>query len=114
MNTPISTSLSAVCTIDQVLPGTGVCAWVNGHHIAIFRVTSEQWFAIDNVDPRTGRSVLARGLVGNLGEQIVVASPLYKNHIDLRTGQGVEDPSEQVAVYPVHTKDGQVWVAVPS
>ena len=39
---------------------------------------ADRWFAIDNVDPKSGASVLSRGLVGNLGDRVVVASPSTK------------------------------------
>ena len=63
---------TAVCAVDEIVPNTGVCARVEGRHVAVFRVGADRFFAIDNVDPKSGASVLSRGLVGNLGEQIVV------------------------------------------
>ncbi len=60
---------TAVCAVDEILPNTGVCALVEGRHVAVFRVGRDRFFAIDNVDPKSGASVLSRGLVGNLGEQ---------------------------------------------
>ena len=56
-----------ICTVDDILPGTGVCALVAGQHVAVFRTSDDQFFAIDNVDPKSGASVLSRGLIGNLG-----------------------------------------------
>jgi len=58
---------TAVCAADDILPNTGVCALVDGRHVAVFRVGASQYFAIDNVDPKANASVLSRGLVGNLG-----------------------------------------------
>jgi len=72
----------------------------------------DRFFAIDNVDPKNGASVLSRGLVGNLGEHVVVASPLYKHHIVLATGECLESPEWSVKAYPVALRDGQVWVTV--
>jgi nitrite reductase (NADH) small subunit len=71
---------TAVCAADAILPNTGVCALVEDRHVAVFRVGRHRFYAIDNIDPKSGASILARGLVGNLGERIVVASPIYKNH----------------------------------
>lgn len=102
---------SSVCTVDDVLPDTGVCALVEGRHVAVFRVGAAQWFAIDNVDPKSQASVLSRGLVGSLGERIVVASPLYKNHFDLRTGECVEAPEHSVGAHPVRVEEGRVYIA---
>ena len=69
-------------------------------------------YAIDNIDPNSRASVLSRGLVGNLGERVVVASPIYKHHFDLRSGECLEVPEHSVAAYPVRLEDGTVLVAV--
>jgi len=55
--------------------------------------------------------VLSRGLVGNLGERIVVASPIYKQHFDLQTGECLEAPENSVQAYPVRIENGTVLVA---
>jgi nitrite reductase (NADH) small subunit len=49
--------------------------------------------------------------VGSLGERVVVASPIYKHHFDLRTGECLEAPEHSVACYQVRVVDGKVWVA---
>ena len=54
---------TAVCAADDILPNTGVCALVEGRHVAIFRVGTDQFFAIDNVDPKSKASVLSRGRI---------------------------------------------------
>lgn len=99
-----------VCSVDDILPNTGVCALVEGKHVAVFRVGQDQFFAIDNVDPKAKASVLSRGLVGNLGGHIVVASPLYKNHFDLRTGECLESADLSVQAYEVRIDSGRVLV----
>lgn len=101
-----------VCAVDDILPDTGVCALVEGRHVAIFRVGTRQFFAIDNVDPKNGASVLSRGLVGNLGERIVVASPLYKHHFDLRSGECLESPELSVRAHEVRIEGTRVMVAL--
>ena len=111
MNTA-TLSWTAVCAADDILPDTGVCALVEGRHVAIFRVGQGQYFAIDNVDPKSGASVLSRGLVGNLGEHLVVASPLYKNHFDLRTGECLEAPEMSVRAHEVKVESGRLLVAL--
>jgi nitrite reductase (NADH) small subunit len=102
---------TAVCAADDILPNTGVCALVDDRHVAIFRVGQDQYFAIDNVDPKNGASVLSRGLVGSLGDKIVVASPLYKHHFDLKTGDCIESPELSVRAHEVRVEDGRVLVA---
>lgn len=103
---------TAICAVDDILPNTGVCALVGDRHVAVFRVGSDAFHAIDNVDPKAQASVLARGLIGSLGGRTVVASPLYKHHFDLRTGECLEDPAWSVRSHEVRVEDGQVQVAV--
>ena len=55
--------------------------------------------------------MLSRGLIGNLGERIVVASPIYKQHFDLTTGECLEAPANSVHAYATKVEDGKVWVA---
>lgn len=103
---------TAVCKVGDILPGTGVCALIDDHHVAIFRLGADTFYAIDNIDPRTGVSVLSRGLIGNLGEHLVVASPIYKNHFDLRTGACLETPEHSVRTHRVQVTGDEVLVAL--
>ena len=103
---------TTVCTADDIVPHTGVCALVEGRHVAVFRLGDDRFFAIDNIDPKSGASVLSRGLLGSLGERIVVASPLYKNHFDLATGECLEAPEHSVGVHAVRIEEGRVLVAL--
>jgi nitrite reductase (NADH) small subunit len=103
---------TAVCAASDILPDTGVCALVEGVHVAIFSVGRERaLYAIDNVDPKAQASVLSRGLVGSLGDRVVVASPLYKNHFDLRTGECLEAPQNSVRAHAVRVDSGRVLIA---
>ena len=103
---------NAVCATDDIVPDTGVCALLAGHHVAVFRIGEDRFHAIDNIDPKSGASVLSRGLVGNLGDRVVVASPLYKNHFDLQTGECLEQPEHSVRTHPVQAAQGRIRVAV--
>lgn len=105
---------NAICAVDDILPNTGICALVKNRHVAVFHVSSDtqQLYAIDNYDPNAGASVLSRGLVGNLGARIVVASPIYKHHFDLQSGECLEAPENSVKAYPVRIENRQVQVAL--
>ncbi len=102
-----------VCQLDDIVPNTGVCALVNGEQVAVFHVDDGEArvFAIGNYDPNSQAAVLSRGLVGSLGERIVVASPIYKHHFDLATGECLEEPRSSVNAYAARVENGQVWVA---
>jgi nitrite reductase (NADH) small subunit len=103
-----------VCALDEIWPDTGVCALIDGQQVAIFRLAGaggERLFALDNHDPFSNANVLSRGLVGNLGERLVVASPIYKQHFDLATGECVEDATVSLRCWRVRVVDGRVQVA---
>jgi nitrite reductase (NADH) large subunit len=103
-----------VCALDDIIPGSGVAALIDGRQIAIFRV-GEACYALDNYDPESEANVLARGLVGDLKDELVVASPIYKHHYSLRTGHCLEAAESSVETYPVKLENQQVWVqAVPA
>lgn len=102
---------TAVCSLEDILPNTGVCALVGGEQVAIFRLgESGDLYALSNYDPNSGAAVLSRGLVGNLGDRLVVASPIYKHHFDLKTGECLEAPEHSVRPYAARVEDGQVLV----
>ncbi|WP_175915433.1 MULTISPECIES: nitrite reductase small subunit NirD [unclassified Burkholderia] len=114
MNDRLPLSWTRVCPLDDIVPNTGVCALVNGEQVAVFHVAHAEEggvFAIDNVDPVSRAAVMSRGLIGSLGERVVVASPLYKQHFDLRTGECLESPEKSVNAYPSRVEDGFVWIA---
>ncbi|WP_250514920.1 nitrite reductase small subunit NirD [Caballeronia sp. INDeC2] len=113
MNDRIEQDWTAVCDLDDIVPDTGVCALVNGTQVAVFHLAGEDAtvYAIDNFDPHSQAAVLSRGIVGSLGERVVVASPIYKQHFDLRTGECLETPELSVSAYRVKVASGKVWVA---
>src|SRR5438132_14095780 len=76
------------CSVDDRVLDRGVCALVNGWQVALFRTAPDgELFALSNYDPFSGAYVLSRGIVGSKGDTVKVASPVYKQSFDLRTGQ---------------------------
>lgn len=98
-----------VCSADSVLPFIGVRALLNGKQVAIFRV-GESLYAIDAVDPFSKAAVLSRGLVGDLQNQLVVASPVFKQHFNLDTGVCLEYPTVAVATYGIRERLGNIEI----
>lgn len=111
-STPLSGTWHAVCALDDIWPNMGVCALVEDRQVAIFRMQDDLLYAIDNYDPQSDANVLSRGIIGDLGGEHVVASPIYKHHYQLRTGICVEDADICLRTYPVELRDGTVWVQV--
>jgi nitrite reductase (NADH) small subunit len=103
-----------VCPLDLIVPNRGVCALVGRHHVAVFRVApGDELFAVSNYDPFSKASVLSRGIVGSKGDRLKVASPVYKQSFDLRTGRCFDDPAVSVPTFPVRLVDDRVQVALP-
>ncbi len=88
----------------------GVPALVGGAPVAVFRTFDGDLHALSNLDPMTGASVMARGIVGSRGEVATVASPLYKHVFDLRTGRCLDDESLALTVHETRVLDGVVQV----
>ncbi|MEV6282432.1 nitrite reductase small subunit NirD [Kribbella sp. NPDC051770] len=99
-----------VCSYDELLPERGVAALLDGRQIALFRTHTGEVFALGNQDPFSGANVLSRGIVGSRGEVPTVASPMFKQVFDLRTGVCLDDPGVGVTAYAVEVRDGLVLV----
>ena len=99
-----------VCRLADIVPHTGVCALVAGRQIAVFRLDDDSVYAVDNRDPFSNANVLSRGIVGDLKGEIVVASPIYKQHFSLKSGLCLEDAAVSVRTFPVRLDDSVVWV----
>jgi nitrite reductase (NADH) small subunit len=106
----LAVSVTPVCAVEAIPLEGGVAALVGGAAVAVFRTHSGEVFAIGNVDPFSGASVLSRGIVGSRGDAPVVSSPMYKQAFDLRTGQCLDDDSVRVPAYAVSVVDGVVHV----
>ncbi len=99
-----------LCKLQDLVPNSGVCIKVDDHQIALFYLPDEspQIYGIGNWDPIGKANVLSRGIVGDINQRLVVASPLYKQHFDLLTGDCLEQPEIKVPVYKVALVANQV------
>lgn len=104
---------TAACRYEQLTAERGVAALVGGSAVALFRLHDGSLHALSNVDPFSGASVLSRGIVGDRRGVPTVASPVYKQVFDLRTGLCLDDPAVAVATFPVRVVDGVVEVGRP-
>ena len=103
----------AICKREDLVEGSGVCALVSGEQVALFYLPQEEpaIYALGNRDPIGRANVLSRGMIGDIAGQLVVASPLYKQHFNLQTGACVEDEQQQVDVYAVRLDGDSVLIA---
>ena len=102
-----------LCSKQDLIAGSGVCALAGGSQVALFYLPNEEneIFAIDNHDPVGGANVLSRGIVGDLDGRLVVASPLYKQHFDLISGECLEEENICVETYSVRIDGDAVQIA---
>ena len=101
-----------VCALDDLVADRGACALVGPHQVALFRVSPDDTvYALSNYDPFSGAFVLSRGIVGSTGDTLKVASPLYKQTFDLRTGRSLDDPSVALPTYRARVRGGRVEIA---
>lgn len=100
---------ATICDLERLTTDRGVAALVDGRGVAIFRLHGGQLHAIDNDDPCSGASVLSRGIVGDVDGEPTVASPMYKQRFELRTGRCL-DADTSVRVHEIRAVGGVVEV----
>jgi nitrite reductase (NADH) small subunit len=90
-----------ICGYADLTPERGVCALVEGVQVAVFRTFDGALHALANLDPFSGAQVISRGILGSRGGAPTVASPMYKQVFDLRTGICLDDPGVALPAFPV-------------
>lgn len=97
---------------SDLVPGAGIGAKVEGRQIALFWVPEldDRIFAIANYCPFSGVHIIARGILGDLGGEPVVASPLYKQHFSLLDGRCLEKPDVVLETWEVRLQGDEVQV----
>lgn len=121
LSTQVTTDKSwkTICGTADLVKDSGISALLineanstgEAEQIAIFHIpnSEEKIYAVGNYDPIGQANVLYRGLVGCIGDEPVVSSPLYKQHFSLKTGQCLQE-EQSIAVYPIRIENEQVQV----
>lgn len=102
-----------VCKIKDLVPNSGVAALlpIEGQdtQVALFWLPEEDTvFALDNYDPLSDTYLNARGLIGDISGEPMLATPLYKHHYRLTDGQCLEDDEVKLRIWPVKVEQDQV------
>lgn len=106
-----------VCEIGDLEVERGRAALLDGIHgsiqIALFLLRDGTIHAVSNRDPYSEAHVISRGIVGTRADAPTVASPMYKQVFDLRTGvcldtQGKDERS--LRVWPVGRRDADIYL----
>lgn len=108
--TIVSKNVVSVCHANDLIPNSGIAVLHNETQIAVFYVPHLQpsVYAIANYDPLSDANVLARGIVGDCQGELCVASPIYKQHFNLRSGQCMEEPTVVLQTWPCRIVDGAI------
>ena len=110
------TGWTAVCRLTDLARERGAAALVAGQQVALFRLVDDTVLAVDQLDPCSGAHVISRGIVGTRGDVPTVASPMYKQVFDLRTGRcldGVGREPVDLRPWAVRVEGGVVLVGGP-
>lgn len=105
-----------VCTIDDLEVERGRAALIGEDQVALFLLLDGSVHALSNLDPYSGASVISRGIVGSRGDVPTVASPLYKQVFDLRTGECLDTQGKGAAsldVWRVTLDGADVYLQPP-
>ena len=105
----------ALCSRRDLVAHSAVVAWLDGRQVALVHLCDaegdEQVFAMENRDPKSGAKVIGRGIVGQLKGELVIASPLYKQHFRLADGHCLEYPDQPLQVWPARLNGDAVEIA---
>jgi nitrite reductase (NADH) small subunit len=103
----------AICTLGDLEIERGRAALLGDVQIALFLTHTGRVHAVQNLDPYSGAHVISRGIVGTRQDAPTVASPMYKQVFDLRTGVCLDTQGKEpqtLRVWPAAVSDGIVLV----
>ena len=74
---------------------------------------TDEIYALSNYDPFSEAFVIARGIVGDRGGRPKIASPIFKQNFDLRTGVCLDDETVALPTYAARVRAGRIEVGFP-
>lgn len=104
-----------VCSLADLEVKRGRAALVGSEQVALFLTHDGRVHALSNLDPYCGAYVIARGIVGTRADAPTVASPMYKQLFDLRTGVCLDAQGKErhdLRVWPATVDDGEVFLRI--
>ena len=100
-----------LCSINDLVDNSGVCALLKEQQIALFYLATEQKvYAVGQYDPFGHANVMSRGIIGSKQGQLFVASPLYKQHFLLEDGRCLEDETVSLPVWKTRIINERVMI----
>lgn len=105
-----------VCSIHDLEVERGRAALIGTEQVALFLLADGSVRAVSNLDPYSGAHVMSRGIVGTRGDAPTIASPMYKQVFDLRTGECLDTQGKRphrLDVWGVRDVDGGIHLIRP-
>ncbi|MGO1286819.1 nitrite reductase small subunit NirD [Brachybacterium tyrofermentans] len=102
-----------VCTVSDLETERGRAALVDHAQIALFLLADGSIRATCNRDPYSDAYVISRGIVGSRGEIPTIASPMFKQVFDLRTGDCLDTRGKEpdrLRTWQVRRQDDDVYL----
>ncbi|WJG11100.1 nitrite reductase small subunit NirD [Aliiglaciecola sp. LCG003] len=102
-----------ICSTDDLVSNSGVCALIEGRQVAIFQldqIDNNKIVATSNWDPIGQANVMYRGLLGSTKGTDYIASPLYKQRYNLDNGACIDDPLQSLKIHQVKVEQHEVFV----
>ena len=97
---------------SDLIAGAGVGAQIGHQQIALFWLKPHQrLYAVSNFCPFSEANIIARGIIGDIDGEPVVASPLHKEHFSLLDGRCLEHPEQNLAVWQAQIVGDEVQIA---
>ncbi|RLK47342.1 nitrite reductase small subunit NirD [Microbacterium telephonicum] len=119
LDLPRTATWRRVCAVADLEIERGRAALLDGIQVALVLTRDGSVYAVDNRDPYSGAHVISRGIVGTRGSIPTIASPMYKQSWDLRSGVCVESQGKEprpLRTWLVDVRGGDVmifWEATP-
>ncbi|MCK0713942.1 nitrite reductase small subunit NirD [Chromohalobacter sarecensis] len=103
-----------LCSRADLVASSGVAAWLASAdtQVALLYLPGQtpEVYAVDNHDPFSNANVIARGIVGDIKGEPVIASPIYKQHFRLADGVCVEDENVRLRTWEVKIEGDDVMI----
>ncbi|MBL7685842.1 MAG: Rieske (2Fe-2S) protein [Deltaproteobacteria bacterium] len=93
-----------IAKIQDIPEGSGVFSNLQGHSIAVFKITGE-YFAIQNRCPHRGASLVDGEIKG-----FVVTCPWHAWQFDIKTGCFLENSQIKLKQYSLEVRHDELWV----
>lgn len=98
-----------VCQLTDLVSHSGVAALIEDQQIALFYIENKV-YALSNYDPIGQANLMSRGMVGDLKGELMVVSPLQKQHYSLNTGVCLDDKAISIPTFETKIENQSVWV----